>query len=56
MTARQWIVTAYTLAFGSVLLLGGKIGDLVGRKWAFVGGLVGFAVASALAGAAGRTR
>jgi len=51
--ARQWIVTAYALAFGSLLLLGGKLGDLFGRKWAFIGGLVGFAAASAVGGAAG---
>jgi EmrB/QacA subfamily drug resistance transporter len=50
--ARQWIVTAYALAFGSLLLLGGKIGDIFGRKWAFIGGLIGFALASALGGAA----
>jgi EmrB/QacA subfamily drug resistance transporter len=49
---RQWIVTAYALAFGSLLLLGGRIGDLFGRKWAFIAGLAGFAVASAVGGAA----
>jgi EmrB/QacA subfamily drug resistance transporter len=49
---RQWIVTAYALAFGSLLLLGGRIGDLFGRKWVFVAGLGGFAVASALGGVA----
>ncbi len=49
---RQWIVTAYSLAFGSLLLLGGKISDLFGRKWTFVAGLAGFAVASAVGGAA----
>ena len=49
---RQWIVTAYALAFGSLLLLGGKIGDIFGRKWAFIGGLIGFALASAVGGAA----
>src|ERR1700735_4218407 len=48
---RQWIVTAYSLAFGSLLLLGGRIGDLVGRKRALITGLVGFAVASAIGGA-----
>src|SRR6201982_3647152 len=32
---RQWVVTAYSLAFGSLLLLGGRIGDLFGRKWVF---------------------
>ena len=49
---RQWIVTAYALAFGSLLLLGGRISDLVGRKWTFIGGLAGFAIASAVGGAA----
>jgi len=47
---RQWIITAYALAFGSLLLLGGRIGDLFGRKRVFVIGLGGFAVASALGG------
>jgi EmrB/QacA subfamily drug resistance transporter len=50
---RQWVVTAYALAFGSLLLLGGRISDLFGRKWTFVGGLTGFAIASAVGGAAG---
>src|SRR4051794_20724365 len=50
--ARQWIITAYALAFGSLLLLGGRIGDLFGRKWTFIGGLIGFSVASAIGGAA----
>ncbi len=49
---RQWIVTAYSLAFGSLLLLGGRISDLFGRKWTFIGGLAGFALASAVGGAA----
>ncbi len=48
---RQWIVTAYSLSFGSLLLLGGRIGDMVGRKRALIVGLVGFAVASAIGGA-----
>ena len=51
--ARQWIITAYALAFGSLLLLGGRLGDLFGRKWTFIGGLLGFAAASAIGGAAG---
>lgn len=51
--SRQWIITAYALAFGSLLLLGGRIGDLWGRKWTFVVGLVGFAAASAAGGNAG---
>ncbi|MZG15879.1 DHA2 family efflux MFS transporter permease subunit [Streptomyces sp. SID5914] len=50
---RQWVVTAYALAFGSLLLLGGRIADLFGRKVTFLVGLVGFAGASALGGAAG---
>jgi EmrB/QacA subfamily drug resistance transporter len=49
---RQWVVTAYALAFGSLLLLGGKLGDLFGRKWTFVAGLIGFAVASGIGGLA----
>src|SRR5436190_20058622 len=49
---RQWIITAYALAFGSLLLLGGRLGDLFGRKWTFIGGLLGFALASALGGLA----
>ncbi len=48
---RQWVVTAYSLAFGSLLLLGGRIGDMIGRKRALVIGLVGFAMASAIGGA-----
>jgi EmrB/QacA subfamily drug resistance transporter len=49
---RQWVFTAYSLAFGGLLLLGGRIADFVGRKRIFEIGLVGFAVASALGGAA----
>jgi EmrB/QacA subfamily drug resistance transporter len=49
---RQWVVTAYALAFGSLLLVGGKLGDLFGRKWTFVGGLIGFSFASFLGGLA----
>jgi EmrB/QacA subfamily drug resistance transporter len=49
---RQWIVTAYALAFGSLLLVGGKLGDLFGRKWTLIGGLAGFSVASAIGGLA----
>src|SRR6478609_8783104 len=47
---RQWVVTAYTLAFGGLLLLGGRIADFAGRKRVFIIGLVGFALASALGG------
>ena len=50
--ARQWVVTGYALAFGSLLLLGGRISDLFGRKWTLIAGLAGFAVASAVGGAA----
>jgi EmrB/QacA subfamily drug resistance transporter len=49
---REWIVTAYALAFGSLLLLGGKLGDLVGRKWTFIAGLCGFAIVSGIGGLA----
>ncbi|MET9613998.1 MFS transporter [Kitasatospora indigofera] len=49
---RQWVITAYTLAFGGLLLLGGRLGDLFGRKRVFVIGLLGFAAASALGGGA----
>jgi EmrB/QacA subfamily drug resistance transporter len=49
---RQWIVTAYALAFASLLLLGGRIADLFGRKTAFLVGVAGFAAVSALGGAA----
>src|SRR5215210_3892784 len=49
---RQWVITAYALSFGSLLLLGGRIADLFGRKWTFIAGLLGFAGASALGGAA----
>src|SRR5215217_7360074 len=50
--ARQWVITAYALTFGSLLLLGGRVADLFGRKWTFIAGLLGFAGASALGGAA----
>jgi MFS family permease len=45
---RQWIVTAYALSFGSLLLVGGRLADLIGRKTIFLVGLVGFATASAV--------
>ena len=48
---RQWVVTAYTLAFGSLLLAGGKLVDLLGQKTTFLAGLLGFAAVSALGGA-----
>ena len=48
---RQWVVTAYTLAFGSLLLLGGRLSDLFGRKVTFLVGLTGFAGVSAVGGA-----
>jgi EmrB/QacA subfamily drug resistance transporter len=49
---RQWVVTAYALAFGGLLLVGGRLSDIFGRKTTFILGLAGFAVASALGGAA----
>ena len=51
-TERQWVVTAYALAFGGLLIVGGRLSDLLGRKRTFVAGLAGFAVASAAGGAA----
>ncbi|WP_246115889.1 MFS transporter [Trebonia kvetii] len=48
---RQWIVTAYALSFGSLLLFCGRLADLIGRKVMFITGLIGFAVASAIGGA-----
>jgi EmrB/QacA subfamily drug resistance transporter len=49
---RQWIVTAYSLAFGGLLLLGGRLSDLMGRKRMLIIGMTGFAAASAFGGAA----
>ena len=49
---RQWVVTAYTLSFGALLLLGGRIADYTGRKRTFILGLLGFAAASAIGGLA----
>ncbi|MFG2745102.1 MFS transporter [Streptomyces chartreusis] len=51
-SSRQWVVTAYSLAFGSLLLFGGRVADLFGRKITFLTGLSGFAAASAVGGAA----
>ena len=49
---RQWVVTAYTLAFGGLVILGGRVADTIGRRRAFLIGLAGFALASAAGGAA----
>ena len=49
---RQWVVTAYALAFGSLLLVGGRLGDMYSRRRVLIVGLIGFAVASAIGGAA----
>jgi MFS family permease len=49
---RQWVVTAYALAFGSLLPLGGRIGDLFGRKPTFLIGLIDFSAISAAGGLA----
>ena len=49
---RQWLITAYALAFGSLMFLGGRLSDLWGRRNALIVGLVGFARASAVGGAA----
>lgn len=50
--SRQWVITGYALAFGSLLLLGGRLGDLFGRRTTFLVGLMGFAIASGIGGAA----
>ncbi|WP_327150171.1 MFS transporter [Nocardia sp. NBC_01329] len=50
--SRQWVITGYALAFGSLLLLGGRLSDLFGRRNTFIVGLIGFSVASAIGGAA----
>jgi EmrB/QacA subfamily drug resistance transporter len=52
---RQWVITSYTLAFGGLLLLGGRISDMVGPKRTLMVGVVGFAVASAIGGASQST-
>ncbi len=49
---RQWVVTAYALSFGSLLLVGGRLGDMYSRQRVLIAGLIGFAVASAIGGAA----
>jgi EmrB/QacA subfamily drug resistance transporter len=54
-TDRQWVVTAYTLGFGGLLLLGGRISDMVGPKRTLLVGVIGFALASAVGGAAQNT-
>jgi len=54
-TDRQWVVTAYTLGFGGFLLLGGRIADMIGPKRTLMIGVIGFAAASALGGAAQTT-
>jgi EmrB/QacA subfamily drug resistance transporter len=50
--SRQWVVTAYSLAFGSLLLIGGRLSDIIGRRRTLLIGLLGFAAASAVGGAA----
>ncbi|MGB2952027.1 MAG: MFS transporter [Gaiellaceae bacterium] len=52
LAGEQWIVLSYSLTLASLYLVGGALGDLFGRRRAFVGGVIGFAAASALAGAA----
>src|SRR6202046_5717793 len=49
---RQWVITAYTLAFGGLLLLGGRVADFWGRRRMFIVGLIGFAGGAALGGSA----
>ncbi len=54
--SRQWVITSYVLAFGSLLPFGGRLADVVGRKTMFMTGLAGFAAASAAGGAAPTSR
>ncbi|MFD0570573.1 MFS transporter [Kitasatospora gansuensis] len=51
-SALQWVVSSYALAFGGFLMLGGRLGDLFGRRKLFIAGLIGFAVVSLVAGLA----
>src|SRR5881398_2795346 len=48
----QWVITAYSILFGGVLLLGGRMADLIGRRRVFMVGLVIFTVSSLLDGLA----
>ncbi len=50
--AKSWVITAYVLTFGGLLLLGGRIGDAVGHKRAFVAGVAVFTAASLICGLA----
>jgi MFS family permease len=54
--SRQWIITAYALAFGSLLLLGGRLSDWFGRKWTLIAGLSGFALAALRSGCCSAAR
>jgi EmrB/QacA subfamily drug resistance transporter len=51
-TSLQWVVSAYAIFFGGALLLGGRLGDLFGRRRLFMGGLLLFALSSLLCGIA----
>jgi EmrB/QacA subfamily drug resistance transporter len=51
-SGRQWVVTGYSLTFGGLLLLGGRVADVLGRKRTFIAGLCGFTVASVVGGVA----
>lgn len=51
-SARQWVVTGYSLTFGGLILLGGRVADVLGRKKTFIAGLSGFTVASVVGGLA----
>ena len=49
-TGLEWVVNAYTLTFGGLLLLGGRAGDILGRRRVFIAGIILFSVASLLGG------
>lgn len=50
--AKSWVITAYVLTFGGLLLLGGRVGDAIGRKRAFISGVGVFTIASLVCGVA----
>src|SRR5204863_2209515 len=54
-TGLQWVITAYAITFGGFRLLGGRAGDILGRKRMFLAGLVIFSAASLVCGLAGST-
>src|ERR1700740_3831822 len=50
--AKSWVITAYVLTFGGLLLIGGRVGDVIGHKRAFLSGVGVFTIASLVCGVA----